>query len=103
MKNKIIVFIPTHSIQSSPQNHNFYALNVLFPFLAIIMRGQRMVREWSEYSLIVLPTGSARVPRYFFLAKLQKHARKKNSLKFRESIISIIIFFPVSDFIELLH
>ena len=30
------------------------------PFLAIIVRGQRTVRERSEYSLIVLSTGLAR-------------------------------------------
>ena len=31
------------------------------PFSAVIMRGQRTVRVRSEFSLIVVPTGSARV------------------------------------------
>ena len=48
LNNKIIVFIPTFSKQISPLNHNCNALNVFLPFLAIIMRGQKMVIEQSE-------------------------------------------------------
>ena len=38
-------------IQISLQNHNYNALNVFLSFLAIIMRGQRMIRVFSEHSL----------------------------------------------------
>ena len=40
--------------QISPQNHNWNAINVFLPFLAIIMRGQKTVREQSENGQSIL-------------------------------------------------
>ena len=59
-----LLFLFVHLlIQNSPLNHNCNAFNVFLPFIAVIMRGQSIIKqsENGQSCLTVLSPGSARV------------------------------------------